>query len=177
MEIVESIKDIKFSTARKVAFVHRKVDWNDVGRNGITLVLFFSENKKFAIISFDGNNMVKDLRDDIIRHLSDRGYDAEVLTSDSHEVNRVIGGYNPIGRYTPKEEIIATIDDMLSEAEKKSADGKGGWSHIEHPVRIFGDDTITMVTTTINSIISSMKYAIIPAMAAYLATAILITSL
>ena len=72
-----------------------------VGESGVKAMMIEVDNQKTGYILLDSNNMVIGFRERIIKHLKDFGLDeAEILTSDTHYVNALSGGHNPVGKKT-----------------------------------------------------------------------------
>src|SRR5208337_5017406 len=71
------------------------------------------DSKKFAYICIDGNNMIKDLREEILAEVRTLGFDdGEVLTSDTHMVNGIVSarlGYFPIGEAVQRSMLLSEI--------------------------------------------------------------------
>ncbi len=76
-----------------------------VGPMGIISLVIRVNSQTTAYTVIDGNNMIKGLRNRIIRELEKIVDNAEVMTTDNHYVNMTYGGDNPIGK-NGKDEII-----------------------------------------------------------------------
>ena len=131
-----------------------------IGETGIKLMVVEVNNQRTAYVLFDGNNMEKGFRADLIKAVKDVDIDEiEVMTTDTHSVNTIASGYNPVG-IAKKEELInyakegikIAIDD-LEEVEVGT-----GTEEIKN-LKTFGPTRYTEFVATISSIISVAKVA------------------
>jgi putative membrane protein len=88
-----------------------------VGQSGVKVMVVEVSGQKTAYILLDSNNMVIGFREKIIETVkSITGIDeAEVMTTDTHFVNTLAGGHNPVGM-KKHEEIL----DAILECTKKA---------------------------------------------------------
>lgn len=129
-----------------------------VGESGIKTMVIEVANQKTSYILFDSNNMEIGFRAEIIDTVKELGIDeVEVMTTDTHSVNTISRGYNPIGltkraeitEYI-KESVIKAIDD-LEEVEVGT-----GTEKIEN-LKTFGPTNSTELISTISSIVAVSK--------------------
>ena len=161
-----SIKVAKLAMKKKTSpvksgYAQRKdfdVKEDEIGPQGIQVLTVESDGKKNAYILFDGNNMVKGLREKIIEEINTMIDDVEILTTDNHIVNVKIGGYNPIGLKIDHNKLIQHTSDLVQKSiddlEECSVGVKSG---IVQDVRLFGYGNTYRISTTINSIISTLR--------------------
>jgi len=93
-----------------------------IGESGIKTMIIDVGGQKTAYILFDANNMEIGFRQEIIDAVDDLGIDEiEVMTTDTHTVNTLSRGYNPIG-IAKRPEIIEyvrlSIKEALNDLEK-----------------------------------------------------------
>jgi putative membrane protein len=100
----------------QVGVAHRKPLFqlrDGFGPGGISVIAIETNGQRFAYICIDGNNMIKDLREEILNEVRTLGFnDGEVLTSDTHMVNGIVSarlGYYPIGAAVPKSILLDEI--------------------------------------------------------------------
>ncbi len=129
-----------------------------VGQSGIKIMVVEIGNQRTAYVLFDANNMEKGFRQEIIDAVKDLEIDEiEVMTTDTHFVNTLSRGYNPIGinnrekiiEYV-KEGIKLAIDD-LEEVEV------GTGSKIIKNIKTFGPNNSTELISTVSSSVSVLK--------------------
>jgi putative membrane protein len=145
---------IKAGYAQKTGFQTDK----GIGKTGIQVLVIQTNSQKTAYILFDGNNMAMGLREAIKSAVSDLVNEAEVLTTDNHAVNAIIGGFNPVGLRMEKQGLIddtknlvkAAIDDL----EDVSAGMKTGF--IEG-ISVFGHENVTRLSSVVNSTVATLK--------------------
>ncbi|MDP3065497.1 MAG: DUF2070 family protein [Methanobacteriaceae archaeon] len=89
-----------------------------VGQSGVKTMIVEVGNQKTAYVLLDSNNMVLGLRDEIIEEVKKLGVDqAEVMTTDTHYVNTLSGGHNPVG-VKKKDEVVQGVLDSVKKALK-----------------------------------------------------------
>jgi len=100
----------------QVGVAHRKPPFqlrDGFGPGGISVIAVETSGQRFAYICIDGNNMIKDLREEILTEVRALGFnDGEVLTSDTHMVNGIVSarlGYYPIGAAVPRSILLDEI--------------------------------------------------------------------
>jgi putative membrane protein len=129
-----------------------------IGPQGIQAITIVSNNQRNSYVLIDGNNMIKGLREELIKNLKSSLDEIEILTSDNHIVNVKIGGYNPIGLKMDKRKFFDIIQDLI----KKSIDeleevAVGIKSGVVKGIRLFGYGNTARITATINSITSNLR--------------------
>jgi putative membrane protein len=89
-----------------------------VGESGVKVMVLEVGGQKTAYIILDANNMVIGFRDEILNAVKKTGVDfAEAMTTDTHFVNNLSGGHNPLG--TRNQDIIIA---KIVECTKKAID-------------------------------------------------------
>ena len=87
-----------------------------IGDSGIKTMVVEVGNQRTAYVLFDSNNMEVGFRQEIIDGVSDLEIDEiEVMTTDTHTVNTLSRGYNPIG-ISKRPEIIQYVRKSILEA-------------------------------------------------------------
>jgi len=91
-----------------------------IGPLGIRVLTFKNDNYFTALIVFDSNNAVPEIRERILKDAKDLGIDyCEVLTTDTHIVNGIkLGGrgYHPLGEVIPVEVVSSSVVQALKRA-------------------------------------------------------------
>lgn len=90
-----------------------------IGLGGAVALTVVVGEQKVAYVTIDGNNMVKGLREEILKSLEDVIHDGEILTTDTHVVNAVLSidrGYYPVGEAVDKEKLISYIKEGVFRA-------------------------------------------------------------
>jgi putative membrane protein len=131
---------------------------NGVGDDGLKVMVIEVANQKTAYILFDSNNMLRGFREKIIDAVKDLDLDeVEVMTTDTHSVNTLSSGYNPIGQ-TKQDEIIEYVKKCCKKAIDDLEEVEAGVK----TKRIIGINTMgsnnsTELVSTISSIIAVSK--------------------
>jgi putative membrane protein len=117
-----------------------------------------NQNKTYAYILLDGNNVITGLREKILEGIKPLVTDAEVFTTDNHIVNATMGGYNPIGLKAETNKIIQKTKSLVSRAIEDLEPCEVGMnSGFARNIRILGKNTPIRLSATVNSTISIMK--------------------
>ena len=129
-----------------------------VGESGIKTMIVEVEGQKTAYVLFDANNMEIGFRQEIIDAVSDLDIDEiEVMTTDTHTVNTISRGYNPIG-IAKRAEIIEYVKISIKEALKdlEKVEVGTGTEKIEN-LNTFGPKNSTELISTISSVVAVSK--------------------
>jgi putative membrane protein len=130
-----------------------------VGQSGVkVMVVEVGGNQKTAYILLDANNMVIGFREKIIKSVKSLGLDCgEVMTTDTHYVNTLSGGHNPVG-VKMQDEIINAIIKCTKNAIDDLEPVKAGVKVAEiDDIKTLGPTHATELVTTISSIVAVSK--------------------
>lgn len=159
MGAVEKIKTPKKENGIKVGCASDPLDnlskEEGIGQSGVKVMVVEVGGQKTAYILLDSNNMVDGFREKIIEEVLKLGVDcAEVMTSDTHFVNTLSGGHNPVGSKKQDEiidSIVSCTKNALNDLEDVSVAAKV--CNIED-LKTMGPTTATELVSTISSIIA-----------------------
>ena len=151
-----------------------------MGPGGITAIVVDVKGDKAAYVTIDGNNMVSNLRDEILSRLRRIGVDGgEVMTTDTHIVNGVVmvdRGYYPVGEAMDHERLFWYIEKAVRDALGNMEPVSVLWCvEVVPEVRVIGEKQIEDLSLVIDAVFQRTKRTaavIIPSFAAIL-TAIL----
>lgn len=129
-----------------------------IGESGVKTMIVEVANQRTAYVLFDSNNMERGFRQEIIDAVSDLEIDEiEVMTTDTHTVNTLSRGYNPIG-IAKREKIIEyvkiTIQEAIDDLEKVEVGT--GTEKIKN-LNTFGPKNSTELISTISSVVAVSK--------------------
>ena len=129
-----------------------------IGESGIKTMIIEVDNQRTAYVLFDSNNMEIGFRQEIIDAVSDLEIDElEVMTTDTHTVNTLSRGYNPIG-IAKRSEIIEyvrlSIEEAINDLEKVEVGT--GTEKIKN-LKTFGPKNSTELISTISSVVAVSK--------------------
>lgn len=126
-----------------------------VGQSGVKVMILDVGGQKTAYILVDGNNMVQGFRAEILQAISETGVDcAEVMTTDTHFVNTLSGGHNPLG-VKDKEIIIAKTVECTKNALNDIEPVVAGTKLVKiSNINTLGPTHATELVTTISSIVA-----------------------
>ena len=129
-----------------------------IGESGIKTMIVEVDNQRTAYVLFDSNNMEIGFRQEIIDAVKDLGIDEiEVMTTDTHTVNTLSRGYNPIG-IAKRDEIIEYVKISIQEAIKdlEKVEVGTGTEKIRN-LNTFGPKNSTELISTISSVVAVSK--------------------
>lgn len=129
-----------------------------IGESGIKTMIIEVEGQRTAYVLFDSNNMEIGFRQEIIDAVSDLEIDEiEVMTTDTHTVNTISRGYNPIG-IAKRPEIIEYVRISITEAIKdlEKVEVGTGTEKIKN-LNTFGPNNSTELISTISSVVAVSK--------------------
>ena len=115
-------------------------------------------NQRTAYVLFDSNNMEVGFRQEIMEAVKDLEIDEiEVMTTDTHTVNTISRGYNPVG-IIKRPEIIEYVKKSIKEAIKdlEEVEVGTGTEKIEN-LNTFGPKNSTELISTISSVVAVSK--------------------
>lgn len=162
MDAVEKLKKSEDQNNLKVGISNDPMDdvskEEGVGESGVKVMIVEVDNQKTGYILLDSNNMVIGFRERIIKHVKELGLnEAEVMTSDTHFVNALSGGHNPVGTKSQDlilEKILKCTENAIKDIEDVSVACEV--SKIEN-LKTLGPTHATELVTTISSIVAVSK--------------------
>ena len=129
-----------------------------IGESGIKTMIIEVDGQRTAYVLFDANNMEIGFRQEIIEAVKDLEIDEiEVMTTDTHTVNTLSRGYNPIG-IAKRAEIIEYVRTSIVEAIKdlEKVEVGTGTQKIKN-LNTFGPKNSTELISTISSVVAVSK--------------------
>ncbi|AMD17888.1 membrane protein [Methanobrevibacter sp. YE315] len=129
-----------------------------IGESGLKTMVIEVGNQRTAYVLFDSNNMEIGFRQQIIDSVNDLDIDEiEVMTTDTHTVNTLSRGYNPIG-IAKRPEIIEYVRLSIVEAIKdlEKVEVGTGTEKIKN-LNTFGPKNSTELISTISSVVAVSK--------------------
>ncbi len=127
-----------------------------VGQSGVKVMVVEVAGQKTAYILLDSNNMVIGFREQILDAVKTLGGidEAEVMTTDTHFVNTLAGGHNPVGM-KKQEEILAAILECTRKAISDLEDVEIACKTCRiKDLKTLGPLHATELVTTISSIVA-----------------------
>ncbi|CEA12729.1 DUF2070 family protein [Methanobacterium formicicum] len=126
-----------------------------VGQSGVKVMVLEVEQQKTAYILIDGNNMIIGFRQELLQAVEELGLDhAEVMTTDTHFVNTLSGGHNPLGtkdRDILIEKVVECTKKALEDVETVEVGAK---TMKLSNINTLGPTHATELVTTISSIVA-----------------------
>ena len=129
-----------------------------IGESGLKTMVIEVNGQRTAYVLFDSNNMELGYRETLFNAVKDLDIDEiEVMTTDTHTVNTLSAGYNPVGT-VEKEKIIEYVKISINEAINDLEPVEAG-TNIERILNLktFGPNNSTELISTISSIVAVSK--------------------
>ena len=162
MDVIESINPEQEKYEVKVGCYADNMGTLDkeegIGESGIKTMIVEVGGQRTAYVLFDSNNMERGFRQEIIDAVSDLEIDEiEVMTTDTHTVNTLSRGYNPIG-IAKRDEIIEYVKISIAEAlnDLEKVEVGTGTQKIKN-LNTFGPKNSTELISTISSVVAVSK--------------------
>jgi len=112
-QAIEQLKSIE-KYPFKLGYASIKIDGEDtLGPMGMQLAVFEVNNKKYALLLLDSNNILNNAYEKIANVMKPYFEDFEILTTDNHYVNASMG-FNPFGNNGIY--YLSQIEDMIKKA-------------------------------------------------------------
>ena len=132
-----------------------------IGARGIEALIVEVGEQRTAYVLFDGNNMIPGMRDAVRSRIASVVQESEALTTDNHSVNLTMDGFNAIGAVLDRETILsnaeAAVRDAVANLEPVDV---AAFSGEIADFRIFGPQTASRLTTSINATMAVLRPAL-----------------
>ena len=162
IDVIDKIETDQNKTSIKIGCWQSTMDTLDkqegIGESGIKTMIIEVNNQRTAYVLFDSNNMEVGFRQEIMEAVKDLEIDEiEVMTTDTHTVNTISRGYNPIG-ITKRPEILEYVKKSIKEAinDLEEVEVGTGTEKIEN-LNTFGPKNSTELISTISSVVAVSK--------------------
>ncbi len=129
-----------------------------IGNSGLKTMIIEVANQRTAYVLFDSNNMEIGFRQEIIDATKELAIDEiEVMTTDTHTVNTLSRGYNPVG-IEKRPEIIEYVKKGINKAidDLEEVEVGTGTEKIKN-LNTFGPKNSTELISTISSVVAVSK--------------------
>lgn len=143
-----------------------------LGPAGIQVLVLEARGVRGAYVVYDANNMEPGLREEILGGLKDLVGEAEVMTTDNHIVNAWIPGFNPLGPRWPHAELVEATRGVVAAAVEDLEEGEAAvasaWAR---GVRVWGHHSAIRMTSTIQAIMTNLRFNAVVSLALAVAVA------
>lgn len=167
LEKVSSLRQLHFEVGAATVIPNEFSLKDGMGPGGITVFVAKVGRQKIAYVIIDGNNMVSELREDILSALNFIGVDdGEVFTTDTHSVNAVIlteRGYHPVGEAISHEKLIGYIEEATRAALSNVESVKATCRIVTiADVKVVGEKQLQTLCLLIDRTLQKAKSVILP---------------
>ncbi len=141
------------------------------GPMGAQAIVVEAGGQRMAWVLLDGNNIICGVRETVRDALLRTVDECEILTTDNHIVNVMVGGFNPVGMTETDRDVVEVADQAVKAALGHMRDAEVGATRVEvGDVLVFGRGNTIRLSSAINSAVATSEGALAAAFA--LATAI-----
>ena len=132
-----------------------------IGARGIEALVIEVGGQRTAYVLFDGNNMVPGMRDAVRARIAGLVQESEALTTDNHSVNLTMDGFNAVGAALDRETLLSNSEAAVRDAVAGLEPGEVAALSGDVPdCRIFGPQTASRLTTSINATMAVLRPAL-----------------
>ncbi len=135
--------------------IHVKLGYPiDIAKGNMNIAVFQFNGFKYAIIQFNANNALPQLRKALLRHVKEKyGVSAELYTTDTHAVNSMErSASNVLGRHTSYVKLIGIVDETMARALSSMEPVSAYHSRNEMKrFKVWGPDTMENMITIAKS--------------------------
>jgi len=119
-ELLRKASRIKTERSEVYHFFYRK-ELNSDNVNFAAILLLDYLKEKHAIVMLDGNNILKDFREEIEAFLENKGFKAMVVSTDNHSKTGVSTriGYRPVGNPKDRREVMTFLEEAFENVNFK----------------------------------------------------------
>ena len=162
---------IKFSYANSLGM---EIDSADIAKGGIGILCLEINSKKYYLGWADANNMENGLREQVVEHFSNNGYDLiEICTSDTHYTSSGVrnkNGYFQLGIITKPAIIANWYLHLAKQAERNVQTGKFEILENQSDVKVMGPSIFESFSTCLDNALRITKAVLIGGLALFITT-------
>ena len=162
---------IKFSYANSLGM---EIDSADIAKGGIGILCLEINSKKYYLGWADANNMENGLREQVVEHFSNNGYDLiEICTSDTHYTSSGVrnkNGYFQLGIITKPAIIANWYLHLAKQAERNVQTGKFEILENQTDVKVMGPSIFESFSTCLDNALRITKAVLIGGLALFITT-------
>ena len=141
------------------------IQTNDLAGGGIGMLCLAFEQKKYFLCWADANNMENGVREEIITHLKNHGFElVEMFTSDTHSTTMGVrnrNGYHELGSITKSQKLADWCLSIAKQAEENIATGKFEILENNAKVRIMGSGIFEHLSRALDNSLKMTKWFMI----------------
>ncbi|MEE3213119.1 MAG: DUF2070 family protein, partial [Thermoproteota archaeon] len=162
---------LKFSYANSLGM---EIDSADIAKGGIGILCLEINSKKYYLGWADANNMENGLREQVVEHFSNNGYELiEICTSDTHYTSSGVrnkNGYFQLGIITKPDIIANWYLHLAKQAEKNVQAGKFEILENQSNVKVMGPSIFESFSTCLDNALRITKGVLIGGLALFITT-------
>ena len=162
---------MKFSYANSLGM---EIDSADIAKGGIGILCLEINSKKYYLGWADANNMENGLREQVVEHFSNNGYDLiEICTSDTHYTSSGVrnkNGYFQLGIITKPTIIANWYLHLAKQAEKNVQAGKFEILENQSDVKVMGPSIFESFSTCLDNALRITKGVLIGGLTLFITT-------
>ena len=162
---------LKFSYENSLGM---EIDSADIAKGGIGILCLEINSKKYYLGWADANNMENGVREQVVEHFSNNGYDLiEICTSDTHYTSSGVrnkNGYFQLGIITKPNIIANWYLHLAKQAEKNVQAGKFEILENQSDVKVMGPSIFESFSTCLDNALRITKGVLIGGLTLFITT-------
>ena len=162
---------LKFSYENSLGM---EIDSADIAKGGIGILCLEINSKKYYLGWADANNMENGVREQVVEHFSNNGYELiEICTSDTHYTSSGVrnkNGYFQLGIITKPEIIANWYLHLAKQAEKNVQTGKFEILENQSDVKVMGPSIFESFSTCLDNALRITKGVLIGGLTLFITT-------
>jgi putative membrane protein len=160
LELKKALSTLKADKSIEVGAAQKYENLKSLGPLGISVAVIKAEDELDGYVLYDGNNVIKGLREKLAEKTKDRLNNIVVASTDNHVVNIKADDMNPVGNREELEEIITITDKLIDLAIKDLEPAKTASKTVKLKVHVAGKGYIDNLTEITKKIMKKVKTSI-----------------
>ncbi len=161
LELKKALSTLKADKSIEIGISKKSENLKSLGPLGINVAVIKAGNELDGYVLYDGNNIIKGLREKLEEKTRDRLNNIVVASTDNHVVNVNAKDMNPVGNRDELENIITITDKLIDLAIKDLEPVKTASKTVKLKVHVAGKGYIDNLTEITKKIMKKVKTSIV----------------
>ncbi|MEM4070831.1 MAG: DUF2070 family protein [Thermoplasmata archaeon] len=160
LELKKALSTLKADKNIEIGISKKSENLKSLGPLGISVAVIKAGDELDGYVLYDGNNVIKGLREKLEEKTRDRLNNILVASTDNHVVNINADDMNPVGNKDELENIITITDKLIDLAIKDLEPAKTASKTVKLKVHVAGKGYIDNLTEITKKIMKKVKTSI-----------------
>ncbi|MGC8629415.1 MAG: DUF2070 family protein [Thermoplasmata archaeon] len=161
LELKKSLSSLKADQPLQIGVSGKTEHMKSLGPLGISVAVIKVGEEMDAYVLYDGNNIIKGLRERLEEKTGDRIKNIVIASTDNHIVNVKADDMNPVGNYEELDRIIEVTDTLIDLAIKDLEPAMTASKTVKLMVHVAGKGYIDNLTVITKKIMKKVKTSIV----------------